>query len=216
VQKLLPLVLAIVVAASAAAQQKTPAGTASVRPTAAAPATGVRDEDPVVAAVQRSAEMHAQAADAAREAVEKANHGGPLIQAQRHLLMAAALLYNSSAQLERVAKKETMRADAWQATGEQKERAAGEMEEEKDKTQARRQGKAYVAYGTAQATIAESIATFAARQAELAKEAEAAGKATTSEPLEKSAKNIIDANQAAQALAAGVRETRGKLEKLTP
>lgn len=196
-----------------------PAATATPADDAAKPdsrAPSAAEDDAVVIAAQRAARMHEQATEAAAQAVKTATHGGPLAQAQRHLLMATALLYTSSAQLERVAQKEKAYAERWHALGEQKGRAAASLEDEAARTETERKSKAYVAYGAMQATIAEAMLDFAKRQQALAKEADAAAKASSGEPLEESARNITEQNEAAKELAQRVVETRAKLATLAP
>lgn len=211
------IIVVLFLATAAAGQQATtpvttPTPMGDLRKVESTPPT----DDAVVVAAQRAAQMQDQAAKAAAQAVETATHGGPLFQAQRHLLMAAALLYTSSAQLERVAQKESARATRWNTLGEQKTRAAEDLDDAKVQTAERQKSKAYLAYAKTQAAIAQSMLDFAQQQEDLAKEADAAAKASVSEPLETSAQHIVEQNEAAQALAATVLEMRTKLATQTP
>jgi hypothetical protein len=189
----------------------TPAATAVTTPTAA---TEAQETDPVVAAAQQAMRMHEQAAAACKEAIERSKPGGSLAQAQQRLLMAAALLYNSSADLKRVGQKEMTLAEKRTASGEQQERAAQSTETDEEKASIKRKAKANIAYGTAQSAIAESILAFSRRQGELAKAADLASKGTDGAALQKASKKIIEQSGAAKSLYQNVRETRAKLKRI--
>jgi hypothetical protein len=218
----LPVLLTILLAATAAAaQSKTKGAAASARATATAPAgaaeatpTAAIETDPVAAAVQRAVRMHEQAAAACIQAIENSRKEGPLSHSQRPLLMAAALLYNAGNELKRIAQKEQTLATKRTAAGEQKERVAKKADTDEKKAAALRKAKADIAYGTAQAAIAESILDFAQRDQELAKEADNAGTGNDGAAVDAAAKKVIEQSTAARKLYEEVRETRAKLARI--
>jgi hypothetical protein len=212
------IVASLLFAVATSAQAKPPAKKPAMKATAAAASTATPaatatvvsqiETDAIVAAAQKAMQMHDTAAGACNEGLEKQAHGGPLAQAQRHLLRAAAVLYNSANQLKRIGQKELAQAEKWQASGEQKERAASAAENDAEKAAVTRKGKAQLAYGETQGAIAESLIAFAKREEELAKEADAAAQGTDSAAFEAAAKKIIEENKAAKALYESVKETR--------
>lgn len=219
-----PIVTALLIAAVAGATHaKTPpkgkstpraAKTAAAPPATATAAPEVKETAPVVAAAQKAMQMHEQAAAAAKEALENTKKGGSLSQAQRQLLMAAAVLYNSSADLKRVGQMERTLAEKRTASGEQQERAMQSLETDAEKAAVKKKAKANIAYGTTQLAIAESILEFSSRQEELAKGAAAASKGGDAAVAQKAAKKIIEQSAAAKSLYKNVRETRAKLSRI--
>ena len=219
-----PIVTVLLIASVAgAAQAKTPpkgksspraAKTAATPPATATPAPEAKETDPVVAAAQQANRMHEQAAAACKEALENTKKDGSLPQAQRQLLMAAALLYNSSSDLKRVGQMERSLAEKRTASGEQQERAAQSLDTDAEKAAVKKKAKANIAYGTAKLAIAESILEFSSRQEELAKGAAAASKGTDAAAAQKAAKKVIEQSAAAKSLYKSVRETRAKLSRI--
>jgi hypothetical protein len=209
----------------AAKEKATAAPTAAeATPTAGAAATELTvagtpvaaSRDPVVVAVRLSRQLQAQAADATKAAIELAAKTETMSQARRQMLLAAGSLYNSCVQLKRVAQKESERAARWQARGEQKERVAGTLDSEEDKTATIGRAKAHLAYSRTQNRMASAMLDFASQQEGLSKQTEAVANKGDAAAFAEIHKKIDQGRKQADQLYDDVTRTRAKLDTMLP
>jgi hypothetical protein len=172
--------------------------------------------DPVIVAVRLSRQLQAQAAEATKAAVELAEDDLTMPNARRQMLLAAGSLYNSCAQLKRVAQKESERASRWQAKGEQKERVAGTLDTEEAKNKTMRQAKAHLVYAHTQNAMAAAMLDFASRQEGLSKQTETVASNGDAGAFSETHKKIQASHEEAEKLYEEVSRERAKLDTMLP